>query len=294
MNVFFAFIQRKKRILATVLCVSVLSVLSGMMFHGTTSTATQVITGKNGWLFYKAIGDGSTLSDYQGTNHYSAQGLKRVRDNMLAAKRAVEDRGASFAVMLAPNKESIYAQYMPQNYKRKTTYTRYDQLYDYLEANTALDVCYPKKALLKYRNKYELYYPTDNHWNRQGQFIGVQELMDITDGRSIPISSVKFTKKHDYYGDLCILSYGEHKYYCDNYTFQTKVKKSDKSSKRLLLVGDSFAWRMRAIAKHYYKRARFCHIDNFHMNMVKKGEIVVWETLERYQDRFVRINFAKK
>lgn len=293
MDYFYDFVIKKKKSVIMFLCVSVLSILLGMVFQATDSMASQVITGKNGWLFYKAIGDGSTLSDYRGTNHYSAQGLKRVKDNLMAAKRAVEAKGARFIVMLAPNKESIYSQYMPKTYTRKTTYTRYDQLYDYLESNTSLDVCYPKQALLKYKNKYELYYPTDNHWNRQGQFIGLQELMDITDGRSIPISSVKFTKKRNYYGDLCILSYGEHSYYCNQYTL-TKVKKKDKSNQKVLLVGDSFAGRMNNIAKRYYKKARFCHINNFHMSTVKKGEIVVWETLERYQDRFTRINFANR
>lgn len=293
MKYFWNLKKKRKKAFQMVLFVVVLSILSGIMFP-TKSMASQVITGKDGWLFYKAIGDGSTLSDYEGINHYSPQGLQRVEKNIMAAKNAVEAKGARFVVMLAPNKESIYSEYMPKKYKRKTTYTRYDQLYDYLEANTSLDVCYPKQSLLKYKDKYELYYPTDNHWNRQGQFIGVQELMDITDGRSIPISSVKFTKERNYYGDLCTLSYGEHNYYCDQYTFKTKVKKKDKSSQNLLLVGDSFAGRMYNVAKKYYKRTRFCHIDDFSMSKVEKGEVVVWETLERYQDRFVRINFANK
>ena len=287
-----SFNGEKKKTFIMVLCISVLSILSGMMFHSAESTASQVITGKKGWLFYKAIGDGSTLSDYKGTNRYSTQGLKRVENNMMAAKRAVEAKGAHFVVMLAPNKECIYSQYMPKRYKRKTTYTRYDQLYNYLEANTDLDVCYPKQSLLKYKDKYELYYPTDTHWNRQGQFIGVQELMDITDGRSFPISSVKFTKKRNYYGDLCKLSYGKHKYYCNRYTLKTKVKKTAKSSKKVFLVGDSFSGGMYHVAKKYYKKVRFCHINNFHMSKVKKGEVVVWECVERYQDRFAMVNLA--
>lgn len=290
----FCLMKKRKKTIIMVLCASALFTLSGMMFHATKSMASQVIAGSNGWLFYKAIGDGSTLSDYGGTNHYSAQGLQRVKNNIMAAKDAVEAKGARFIVMIAPNKESIYSKYMPKQYKRKTTYTRGDQLYDYLEANTALDVCYPKQTLLKYKDKYELYYPTDTHWNRQGQFIGLQDLMDITDGRSIPISSVKFTKKRNYYGDLCTLSYGAHKYYCNQYTLKTKVKKTEKSSQKVFVVGDSFGRRLCHIAKKYYKKARFCHINDFHFNKIKKGEVVVWEAVERYQDRFVRINFANK
>jgi hypothetical protein len=62
----------------------------------------------------------------------------------------------------------------------------------------------------------------------------------------------------------------------------------------VLLVGDSFAGRMTTIAKRYYKKAKFCHINNFRMSMVKGYDVVVWEAVERYQDKFTRVNFSNR
>ena len=139
------YIKMKKNILAILLIFSfILGILS---VKTDSSAASQVITGTHGWLFYRANGDGSTIPDYQGINHYSPMGLRRAANNLLAAEKAVNKKGAEFIVYMAPNKESIYSEYMPKSIKRKTTYTRADQLCDYLEANTDLTIGYPKEEL---------------------------------------------------------------------------------------------------------------------------------------------------
>lgn len=281
--------KRKSHICIMLVCAMLIGVFADASYA---EASGRSFKGKKNWLFYNAEGDGSTIYDYKGINHYSSMGLRRVKNNLLAAKKAVNKRGADFVVYFAPNKETIYSNYMPKSIKRKTTYTRYDQLYDYLEANTDLDIAYPKEELLAKRKKYELYYPTDNHWNRLGQFIGVQELMDITDGKRASIDDIKFKVTGSYHGDLCVLSYGKYNYSCRQFKIVSKVKAKDKSKKSVLLVGDSFAGRMYNVAKHYYKKTRFCHINNFRMSMVKNYDVVVWEAVERYQDKFTRINFA--
>lgn len=281
-----------RRVLA---CVLLFGVLFGMIGNETKISASgRAFKGKKNWLFYDAQGDGSTIYDYKGVNHYSKAGLKRVAKNLLAAKKKVNKNGAEFVAFFAPNKETIYSQYMPKRIKRKTTYTRYDQLYDYLVSKTDIEVAYPKNELIAKRNKYELYYPTDNHWNPQGQFIGVQELMYITDGKKMSIDDVKFKTIKKYYGDLNILSYGKYNFNCRNYRLKTKIQKEDKSDKKILLVGDSFAGRMTKVAKRFYKKAKFCHINYFSMSKVKGYDYVVWEAVERYQDKFARINFSKR
>ena len=284
--------KKIRRILA---CVLLFGVLFGMIGNeAKVSASGRAFKGKKNWLFYDAQGDGTTIYDYKGVNHYSKAGLKRVAQNLLAAKKKVNKKGAKFVAFFAPNKETIYSQYMPKRIKRKTTYTRYDQLYDYLVSKTDIQVAYPKSELIAKRNKYELYYPTDNHWNPKGQFIGVQELMYITDGKKMSIDDVKFKTIKKYYGDLNILSYGKYNFNCRNYRLKTKIKKENKSDKKILLVGDSFAGRMTKVAKHFYKKAKFCHINHFTMSKVKGYDYVVWEAVERYQDKFTRINFLKR
>ncbi len=279
----------KKAGIISVICV----ILCCVMITGKNADASQVIKGKGNWLFYKAQGDGSTLYDYKGINHYSTLGLKRVVDNLLMAEKAVNSKGCEFVVYIAPNKETIYSEYMPDSYKRKTTYTRCDQLYDYIESNTDIAICYPKEQLLEVKKYDKVYYETDTHWNRVGQFVGVQELLDITDGFKISYHDVKFKKyKNSYRGDLIGLSKGQYNYYVDQQQISTKISKKNKSDKSIFIVGDSFGNRLTNMSNRFYKKARFCHINNFSMSMVKENEIVVWEVVERYQDKLARINFA--
>ena len=270
-------------------------VLFGMIGNeAKVSASGRAFKGKKNWLFYDAQGDGTTIYDYKGVNHYSKAGLKRVAQNLLAAKKKVNKKGAKFVAFFAPNKETIYSQYMPKRIKRKTTYTRYDQLYDYLVSKTDIQVAYPKSELIAKKNEYELYYPTDTHWNPQGTFIGVQELMYVTDGKKMSIDDVRFKTIKKYYGDLNRLSYGKYHFNCRNYRLKTKIKKEYKSDKRVLIVGDSFGGRLATISKRFYKKAKFCHINYFHMSMVKGYDCVVWEAVERYQDKFAFINFSRR
>ena len=188
-------------------------------------------------------------------------------------------------LMMPSNKEVIYSNFMPASVKRKSTYNRYDQLYDYLEANTDLDICYPKAELLRqrdhYSGKFTLYYPTDSHWNRLGQYVGVQELLNVTDGKKTSIREKKFKVVSKYRGS-------------DHHHMITPVKKIEKSNNRIFLIGDSFSDCLQPMAKRYYKSVRQCWYDRFHMSMVKKGEIVVWECIERFQDRFAMVNMAAR
>ena len=262
-----------KRFRGIILPLLLFCLMTSILPNGKTALASRhTLQGKNGMIFYWSAAGGSNVYDYLGNRHYSRAGLKRVTDNILRAKKAVEKKGAEFVLLLVPNKEVIYSNLMPKSIVRKSTYNRYDQLYDYLEANTNVDVCYPKKELLKQRDRYSgrqtLYYPTDSHWNRLGQYIGTQELLDITDGKKSSIQGKKFKVISQFRGNLSSTRTSDH------HKLVTKVKKKEKSKKRLLLVGDSFCQCMAPMAENFYKSVRWYRYFDFHMSMVKKGEVV--------------------
>lgn len=282
--------KKLKKIMLSILFFSLIT--SMLTDKKSVLAAGHTIQGANGMIFYWSAAGGSNVYDYIGNRHYSKASLKRVAANILRAKEAVEKRGAKFVLLMVPNKEVIYSNLMPKSIKRISTYNRYDQLYDYLEANTDVDICYPKKEMLAQRDRYSerttLYYPTDSHWNRLGQYIGTQELLDITDGKKSSIRGKKFKVISQFRGNLSDTRTSDH------YKLVTKVKKKEKSKKNLLLVGDSFCQCMAPMAKKFYKNVRWCRYFKFHMNMVKKDEVVVWECVEWYQDRLLKVNLARR
>ena len=280
-----------KRVKKIVLPIMIFCLMVSMLANEKSASAA-TLQGKNGMIFYWSSAGGSNVYDYKGNRHYSKAGLRRAAANILRAKKAVERRGGKFVLLMVPNKEVIYSNLMPQSIKRKSTYNRYDQLYDYLEANTDVDVCYPKIELLKqrdrYSGRYKLYYPTDSHWNRLGQYIGTQELLDITDGKKTSIQGKKFKVVSQFRGNLSSTRTSDH------HKYVSKVKKEEKSNKKIFLVGDSFCQCMAPMARNFYKKVRWYRYYNFHMNMVKKDEIVVWECVEWYQDRLSMVNLAAR
>ncbi len=253
------------------------------------STANQVLKGKQGWLFYKNESDGTSIPEYKGNNHYSKATMKRIKNNLLKMKKAVQKRGATFVLCIIPNKEVMYPEYMPNSIKRKSTVTRADQLVRYLEKNSNLLIVYPKEELMAAKENHQVYYKTDTHWNAKGRFIGVQKLRSVLTGKSTSIDEVKFkTTTSTYSGDLARLLGQSSCYRTDKkYSPRIKVKKKDKSKKDILFVGDSFGHEMVGQTNKYFGKVSYSGIWTYSMSMVTKGtDVVVWEGAERYLDRF--------
>ena len=83
-----------------------------------TSSSDSVIVGKHGWLFYKGaqVNDEDPVSDYNGSNLFTDDQLKTIAQNMVAAKEELASRNMDFVIMIAPNKERVYSEYMPSIY----------------------------------------------------------------------------------------------------------------------------------------------------------------------------------
>ena len=75
------------------------------------SASDQVVVGKDGWLYY-----GGTLNDYFGENLMSERGLFNAVFNLSLMQQYVEAKGSKFVLTIAPNKNSVYSEYMPINY----------------------------------------------------------------------------------------------------------------------------------------------------------------------------------
>ena len=71
------------------------------------SAVEDVIVGENDWLFYT-----STKADYEGTNLYTDRTIFRLAKTVELMDRYVTDSGAVFAFTVAPNKATVYPEYM--------------------------------------------------------------------------------------------------------------------------------------------------------------------------------------
>ena len=272
------------------------SELTSLLTGGTYMESTQVLLGKNNWLFYKTELDGHPLWDYMGINHFTDDELAAIAANLVSMRDGFNERGVDFYVTALPNKEIIYEEYMPDTVARVDTVSRAEQLANYIWDNTDLVYVYPKQALLDAKAEGQIYYQTDTHWNQKGAFVGMQQLMHEAYGvEAKNLDSVSFDiTSNDLAGDLAVIGGVADKYNIDT-TYVFDADTADKAQYRdevALVVGDSFSGFLSTIAKGYYKEVHWIYTKDFTMSMLDEydANVVIWESVERYMETFLNVN----
>lgn len=272
------------------------SELTSLLTGGTYMESTQVLLGKNNWLFYKTELDGHPLWDYMGINHFTDEELAAIAANLVSMRDGFNALGVDFYVTALPNKEIIYEEYMPDTVARVDEVSRAEQLADYIWDNTDLVYVYPKQALLDAKAEGQIYYQTDTHWNQKGAFVGMQQLMYEAYGvEAKDLDSVSFDiTSNDLAGDLAVIGGVADKYNIDT-TYVFDADTADKAQYRdevALVVGDSFSGFLSTIAKGYYKEVHWIYTKDFTMSMLDEydADVVIWESVERYMETFLNVN----
>ncbi len=147
----------------------------------------QVISGSDGWLFYKSKTDGNSMGDYVGDVRFTDEELSGTLNaiRMLQARLSAAD--VKLYVLAVPNKEAIYAERMPDKVRRVSAFSRTDEMMEFLARQTDIHAVYPKPALLRAKEVCDVYYPLDTHWNDVGGYVGVQEALLAMGRPNVPI-----------------------------------------------------------------------------------------------------------
>ena len=131
------------------------------------------------WLFNRSE-DGQPLETYKRTNLFSEEELDRISQNLSEMQQDFSDAGIRMVLMISPDKEQIYGDdYMPSSVAVLENEGRTEQLIGALgKTCPSLPVVYPAELLRKGREKEEVYYASDTHWNRIGACIACGALVD--------------------------------------------------------------------------------------------------------------------
>lgn len=267
--------------------------LTAALTGGTYMESTQVLLGKEDWLFYKTENDGYPIYDYMGINHFSEEELAAMADNLLATRDYLEnEKGITFIATTIPNKEIIYEEYMPDTIARVNAVSRGEQLANYIKENTDIRYVYPKQEFIEQKENYPLFYKTDTHWNHIGAFVGVQELFKELYGDSASPDSVIFEEmESDFAGDLSVIAGISDEYSIDTiYQFNPdSVDSNQKRDEIVIVVGDSFGGFLSEIARGYYSEVHWIDTEDFTISMIDDydADIVIWETVERLQETYM-------
>jgi alginate O-acetyltransferase complex protein AlgJ len=137
------------------------------------SSSADVICGKSGWLFF--AGENSVAA-YRAAQPFSEDELKQWAHTLENRRRWLAHRHIRYVFTVAPDKHTIYPEYMPEQIERVRDRSRLDQLIAYLKEHTSVEVLDLRPALANAKSRFPTYYQTDTHWNDYGAFVAYQEI----------------------------------------------------------------------------------------------------------------------
>ena len=132
-----------------------------------------VLVGKNGWLFYTG---NNAISDYQGLGLAKQKDLQQLQQSLDKINVDLQQQGITLIVVIAPNKESIYPQFMPVEIHVFRKKSRIDQFVDYMQLYGETNIIDLRPVMQDASKSQQIYFKTDTHWNQYGAYLAYREI----------------------------------------------------------------------------------------------------------------------
>jgi hypothetical protein len=168
------------------------------------SASDQVIVGRDGWLFFTP-----TLKDYEHMGMMSEDEISRLVKTLAIQQAWLENRGVDFIFTVAPNKASLYGQYMPERYIVSNARSNAEMLGDALPGS---GVNYVNLFDALSGSDVQLYHKLDTHWNNTGALTAANMLLSRLkelnpEFEYVPFDLAGYTVEMGWHGDLGAMLY---------------------------------------------------------------------------------------
>ena len=143
--------------------------------HGLGVTSTSMVTlGSSGWLYFASE---SAVSSYRGTHPFSPEQLEQYRRLLEARRDWLAARGIRYLMIVPPNKDTIYPEFVPKSYNKVHSRSRLDQLLDYMKERSNVVILDIRDDLRRAKRIERVYDLTDSHWNPRGAYVAYVRIM---------------------------------------------------------------------------------------------------------------------
>lgn len=273
-------------------CITLWSGLNEKLLR--TSAEDQVLLGKDGFLYFS-----ETLDDYTGAALSDGE-LRQIAQRLADLQQELEAEGKAFVFTIAPNKNSLYPDRMPENIENRHENGNAVRLIPYLAAYGVhyADLFAPLSQEL-------LYFRTDTHWTARGAALGADTLLAAL-GRNSDYAAHRFGQEGLHKGDLYEMLYptlpGREAETVDlsGLSFRalgdinggnavTIRTESDSGSGKLLCWRDSFGIALYPYLADAFETATFSRAADYDLSRFADAEYdtVILEIVERNLPRLV-------
>lgn len=151
-------------------------------FQNRGSSSGRWTIGQDNWFFLGSLTPGvnhfgDPFGDFVNINRFTSEQLQQCGMNIEATRQFLAARGISYLYVIAPNKHTIYPDKVPSNAIKQHPESATDQLVNFLQANTQVEVVDLRSPLRAARQHGDVYFRFDTHWNYYGASIAQFEIM---------------------------------------------------------------------------------------------------------------------
>ena len=269
------------------------ALIQGKVFK--VSSEDIVIVGKDGWLFYE-----NSLNDYLGINTASERGIHNIGTTLSLVDEYVKNQGKTFIFTVAPNKNSLYPEYMPYNYVKASDNNNLTKLEKEIEKN---NITYIDLKNIFLTQEEILYHKGDSHWNNKGAALAHNYLMKATNYSYTDFSQEEYVINSKFQGDLDKILYQlarheEKEYeYSFSYNYLTEIKDTsdfiintvnEEKEGSLVMFRDSFGNTLLPFMAEEYGNGYFSRCIPYRIDYVKtnNADTCIIEIVERNLNTF--------
>jgi hypothetical protein len=259
-----------------------------------------VLIGKEDWLYYTGE---NNIRDFECTSPFTRKELDSLVERLQGWHDQLSSMGVDFYLVIAPNKEAIVPQYLPDGIQTGWSSCRINQVVKALaETNVrALDL---RPPLLAAAGDSQVYHRTDTHWNDTGALIAVNEILKMLrlDDPRIEQTALDqyIMEQRSFQGDLSRFI-PEDARFVEQAVFLTPVgghkakitqgdsrwvfsNHKDTSLPKAIVFRDSFSDALIPFLAEYFSSAIYVHSFAVDFDLVEKEQpdFVILEIAQRY------------
>ena len=251
-----------------------------------TSANDDVVLGREGWLFYAP-----TVSDYTGSDRMSDRELYCAARSLALMAEYAESCGAEFVFTIAPNKNTLYGEYMPS----LPTVSEGSNRESLVPLLAEQGVNYLDLVSVFAAEDEILYWQTDSHWNGRGAALAADAIADCL-GLDTAYFSGPF-EEGEHTGDLYEMLYPASSrtetdwVYSPGYSYEytsrylseddITIRTTGSGEGTLLLFRDSFGRNLFPYLADGTAEACFSRANNYRLDWAEGTDAVVVELVER-------------
>jgi len=270
------------------------------------------IVSRGNWLVFA---NDVSVNDYQNTWPFSEEQLAEIHSRINGFAQYLSSKDIKLIIIVPPNKNTIYPDYVPAELPVIGEKSRLDQLMAYIEEHGGIEVIDLRQDMLDVRSEMQVFYATDTHWNPHGAYMGYKAIMteiqkDYPDIKPYPLKAFNYQVDSGAVGDVSMrlirITIKEEFYsllpkdkkrvelqtlYRENNNKVDRYCIPNSAAPRLLVFHDSFAIALKPFLKEHFSTSTFVHTDKIDKLFIhiEKPDIIVLEWTERVINRFLSV-----